>query len=151
MRYVLFISLSLLAITNSQADIYKWNDEHGTRQYTQSPPRDKSIYIEKIKYKKYLSKSETPSHSTQDEADEIGRSNAKRQAATDKAVHQNQQQQLARDSCQRAKQSLAALDFGGNRLYKDAEGNYHRFNTEEKKHKREQLKEVILNNCSSSQ
>jgi len=147
MRYVLCISLALLFITNSQAGIYKWNNEHGTRQYTQSPPRDKSIHIEKIIYKKYFNKSVTPSQSMQDDADEIARSNAKRQAAIDKAEHQNQQQQLARKSCQRAKQSLTSLDFGGNRLYKDAEGNYHRFNTEEKERKRELLNEIILNNC----
>jgi len=137
----------LLYSSSSLALIYDWTSPNGVQQYTQSPPRDSSISSEKIYIKKHISDSELPSESIQQSADAIAKSNAERKATSDKFTQQIKQLELMRANCLRAKKSLSALELGGNRMYKDAEGNYLRLNEEAKAKQREEIKKQIKENC----
>jgi len=146
MRKTLFV-MFLLYSSSSLAIIYHWTNQQGVQQYSQAPPRDKSIPSEKIHIKKHFNDNALPSNSFQQSADAIARSNAERKAASDKANKQIEQQQLADNICRRTKQSLSSLELSGNRRYKDADGNYLRLDEEAKNKQRQKLNEQIEKNC----
>ncbi|MEO1889517.1 MAG: DUF4124 domain-containing protein [Cycloclasticus sp.] len=137
-----------LACTVSLADmrIYKWVDAQGNTHFSQQPPRNKNItpqrIIIKTDYKEGLSLK-----ALIDSANEIAKSNAERKAANDKVRQNADKQRLAQERCETSKKNLAELDYGGNRLYKDADGNYSRFSAKDKTQQREKLNAFINENC----
>jgi len=146
MRKALFV-IFLLYSSSSLAVIYHWTTHEGVQKYSQSPPRDKSISSEKIYIKKHFNDSDVPNTSLQQSADAIAKSNAERKIASDKLDQELVQQRLMNDICHRAKQSLAALELSGNRLYKDASGDYLRLDEEAKNKQRQKLNKQIEENC----
>ena len=146
MRKTLFV-MFLLCSSSSLAVIYHWTNQQGVQQYSQAPPRDKSISSEKIYIKKHFNDTELPVISLQQSADAIAKSNADRKIASDKFDQQLIQRRLMDNVCHRAKLSLAALELSGNRLYKDASGSYLRLDEEAKNIQRQKLNKQIEENC----
>lgn len=143
----LIFSFIFFFSSNTLAAIYKWTDEQGITSYGQTPPRDKSIKLEKLNTKRSPPVSVDRLKSLQDNANEIAKSNAERAAANNKAAELAREKQRIAEECSKAKQALAALDFGGNRLYKDSEGNYSRLTEETKTQQRQNLSLAIEETC----
>ena len=136
----------LLFATIGHAAIYKWADENGNTSYGQAPPRN--IISQEITIKSApVETTGKPQKSIQDSADEIAKSNAERKASTDKTTQKAQQQRLLQDQCANAKKELSTLGIGGNRLYKDSDGNYSRINEDDKNQQRQKLSAFIHENC----
>ena len=127
--------------------IYQWVDDQGRMQYSQQKPHGKSLEPQKITIKTSRPADNKQLKSIQDSANEIARSNAARKAASDKALQETQEARLAQEKCATSKKNLSDLDYGGNRLYKGADGRYSRFTPEDKKQQREQLNSFINENC----
>ncbi|MFT6217327.1 MAG: hypothetical protein ACJA2Y_000718 [Cycloclasticus pugetii] len=146
-RALMFCSCLLFAQFAYSA-IYQWVDHQGNTHYSQHPPADKSISTQNITVtKKPVADAKKNQQSIQDSANEIAKSNAERQAARDKLQQQAEENKRLQESCEASKKSLIELDYGGNRLYKDTEGNYSRFTDEDKNNQREQLNDFINKNC----
>jgi len=148
MYRALIFCFCLLFASLAHAAIYHWVDHQGNTHYDQQPPRDKSIDAQKISVKSNtIVDSEQTQQSIQDSADEIAKSNSARKAENNKAQQKADENRRLQERCDISKKNLAELDYGGNRLYKDAEGNYSRLSTEEKNNQREQLNVFINENC----
>ncbi|MEW4983939.1 MAG: DUF4124 domain-containing protein [Cycloclasticus sp.] len=148
MYRTLMVCIFLLSSSLTHATIYHWVDEQGTTNYGQTPPKNKSIARQKIVVKSQtVVESQQAQQSIQDSANEISKSNAERKAASDKRQQEVIKQARRQERCETSKENLAQLDYGGNRLYKDAEGNYARFTAEDKNLQREQLNAFINENC----
>ena len=148
MYRALIICLLLLFANISYAAIYQWIDEHGNTHYGQLAPRDKNIDAKKIFVKpSRVIDNEQTSTPIQDSANEIAKSNADRKAANDKIQQQANEKRRLQERCETSKKNLAELDYGGNRLYKDADGNYSRLSPDDKTKKREELNTFINENC----
>ncbi len=132
---------------NTLAAIYKWTDEQGITSYSQTPPRDKNLQLEKINTKRGPSVPVDRLKNLQDSANEIAKSNAERATANNKAAALVREKQRIAEECSQAKRALAALDLGGNRLYKDSEGNYARLTEEDKAQQRQSLNLAIEEAC----
>lgn len=148
-RYVVFsicLSISSLCL----ADIYQWTGQHGNTAYGQQRPVDKSIPYNVIS-KEARPASETQSgsqlKSIQETADELEKANAVRQAKIDDAKLAEETKKQSQAKCESVKASLAALDFGGNRLYKDSDGNYSRLADDDKNRKRQEFNQFLDENC----
>lgn len=139
--FVFFFAVS------SQSAIYQWTNEQGNIAYGQKPPRDKTIKTQKILLKSSEIIEVKQAESIQDSANEIAKSNAARKAANEKIQQEAAEALLLQERCATSKKSLTELDFGGNRLYKDSDGNYSRFSAEDKSQQREQLTAFINENC----
>ncbi|MBL4744064.1 MAG: DUF4124 domain-containing protein [Cycloclasticus sp.] len=147
MYRILFFSLCLIISSTSFAAIYHWVDLEGTTNYSQRPPHNKSIPSQKIIINPPAAYTQ-PQISIQDSANEIAKSNTARKEANDKIQQQAAGERAMRERCNTSRNNLAELDYGGNRLYKDAEGNYARLSAEDKTQQREQLQAFINENCS---
>ncbi|MBQ0725638.1 MAG: DUF4124 domain-containing protein [Cycloclasticus sp.] len=145
-RCLIFCFIFFLS-SNALAAIYKWTDDQGNTSYGQTPPRDKSLKLEKLNTKRSPSVPVDRLKSLQDSANEIAKSNAERAAANNKAAELVREKQRIAKECSQAKQALAALDLGGNRLYKDSEGNYSRLTQEDKSQQRQSLSLAIEETC----
>jgi len=142
--------ICLLAGFSSQADIYKWTDQNGNTHFGEKRPFDKSISYKKLSIKAQRvneAESEGRLKSIQQSADEIEKSNADRQAAIDKADLSAETKKRSHAECDNVRKSLSSLDFGGNRLYKDSDGNYSRMNEDDRNIKREQFNQFLNENC----
>ncbi|OUR82172.1 hypothetical protein A9Q82_07455 [Cycloclasticus sp. 46_120_T64] len=146
MRHTLVIICLLYSSANLSA-IYHWTNQQDVPQYSQSPPRDRSIPRQKIHIKKHISQEQTAGQSLQQSADAIAQSNAERQAAHDETRQRAEQQQQMKENCANIRQSLAALELSGNRSYKDGEGNYRRLSESDKDKRRQQLNASLEKNC----
>tara|TARA_R110002095_G_scaffold44995_4_gene40450 strand:- start:2926 stop:3375 length:450 start_codon:yes stop_codon:yes gene_type:complete len=130
------------------AAIYHWIDEQGGSHYSQRPPRDKTIISQKIVFKTIATAFDQQAQPTiQDSANEIAKSNAERQATHEKTQQEAKENSRLQERCATSKKNLLELDFGGNRLYKDADGNYSRLDAEDKNQQRAQLNAFINENC----
>lgn len=148
MYRALIICFCLFFAHSSYAAIYKWVNEQGNTHYGQRPPRDKNIDVKKVFVKSSgIIDSEKDPTSIQDSANEIAKSNADHKAANDKIQQQANEKRRLQERCETSKKNLAELDYGGNRLYKDADGNYSRLSPDDKTKKREELNTFINENC----
>ena len=148
MYRTLIVCILLLSCSLTHAAIYHWVDEKGTTNYGQSPPKNKAIARQKVVVKSQTTiESQDTTLSIQQSANEIAKSNAARKAADDKQQQEIIKQVQRQERCETSKKNLAELDYGGNRLYKDAEGNYARFSAEDKNQQRERLNALINENC----
>jgi len=146
MRKTLLV-MFLLYSSSSLAIIYHWVNQQGVQQYSQTPPRDKSIPSERVYIKKHIKDEDMPSESLEQSAETIAESNAERKTISDELNQKFQRLQIMAENCKLAKLSLVDLERGGNRLYKDANGDYQRLDEAAKNKQRKQLNAVIDENC----
>lgn len=135
---------------SSQAGIYKWTDQNGNTRFGQKRPADKSIPYKKLSIKAQRVNEEAIDKqlkSIQQNADELEKSNADRQAKFDEANLAAETKRQSQAECDNVKKSLSSLDFGGNRLYKDNQGNYSRFNEDDRNNQREKFNQFLKENC----
>jgi hypothetical protein len=148
MYRALIFCIFFLSANLAHSAIYQWVDEQGNTHYGQQQPRDKSIASQKIEVRTLQpAENQQPQKSIQDSANEIAKSNAARKTANDAKQQSAEESRQLQTRCETSKKNLAELDYGGNRLYKDAEGNYSRFSAEDKSKQREQLNAFINENC----
>lgn len=148
MYRTLMFCFCLLFTQFAHTAIYYWVDHQGQTHYGQQPPLDKSINVQKIAVSTNSSVDPNQQQqSIQDSANKIAESNAERKAARDKLQQQADENRRRNENCDASKKKLAELDYGGNRLYKDAEGNYSRLTDEDRNNQREQLNDFINKNC----
>jgi len=148
MYRALMFCCCLLFAHFAHATIYYWVDHQGNTHYGQRPPQDKSLVAKKVFIKSSgifdAEKTLTP---IQDSANAIAASNAERKAANDEALRQANDERRLQEHCDATQKSLEKLDYGGNRLYKDADGNYSRLSYEEKTKQRQKLEAFLQDNC----
>jgi hypothetical protein len=147
MYRALIVLISFFTLSIAHATIYQWTDQQGQLHYSQTPPPNKSIESKKITIRNSTVTGDKPHPSIQDSANEIAKSNAERKAANEKIQQDARANRAMQERCSTSKKNLAELDYGGNRLYKDADGNYSRFSAEDKNQQREQLNAFINENC----
>jgi len=147
----LLIVFLLVFCSPNYAAIYKWVNEQGFTSFTQQPPKNKSIPFKKIKVKT------TPPIDGYDEETIRAKMDAQKTKSEELSLKQAQkdakQKQVKAGSeelkkhCAIAKKSLANLNQGGNRLYKDADGSYLRLDEESKDQKRQEITQFLTDNC----
>lgn len=148
MYRTLMFCFFLLFANLAHAAIYHWINHEGHPHYGQRPPSDKSIQVQKIHIKSTVRIDDKTAEKTiQESANELAKSNATRQAELESAQQKAIEIKRIQERCDSSKKNLAELDYGGNRLYKDAEGKYSRLSAEEKNKQREQLNAFINENC----
>lgn len=146
-RTMLFCFFLLFA-NLTHAAIYHWYDHEGHPHYGQRPPSDKSIQVQKIHIKSTVRVNDNTTEKTvQDSADELAKSNATRQAELESARQKALEAHRMQERCDISRENLDRLDYGGNRLFRDADGSYSRLNPEEKNERRKQLEAFINENC----
>jgi len=146
----IFFCICLFVGFSSQADIYKWTDQNGNTHFGEKRPFDKSISYKKLSIKAQRvneDANEKQLTSIQQSADELEKSNADRQAEINNAELAAETEKHSQQECDNVKKSLAMLDFGGNRLYKDSEGNYSRLSEDDKNNQREKFNQFLDENC----
>jgi len=146
---LLLIVFTMIFCSPNYAAIYKWVNEQGVTSFTQQPPKNKSISFKKIKVRN------TPLI----DGSEEGKSRAKWNSKEAEELNHKKAQEVSRKKqiraateelkkhCAVAKQSLANLNLGGNRLYKDSDGNYSRLDEESKNKKRQEISQFLADNC----
>lgn len=145
MRLPLLFSLILIFTTSaSYSAIYEWTNKQGNTAYTQTPPGDKNIDSKKIEIKaqginKNVRSYQAPAEMTTEAPTETLSEEKSKQIAEGK--------KLLLEQCSNAKKALESLDLGGNRLYKDNEGNYLRLTEKDKKQRRDNLSSFITEHC----
>ena len=149
MYRALMFCFCLLFASLAHTTIYYWVDHQSNTHYSQRPPQDKSLAAKKIFIKPSGTiDSNKPLTSIQDSANEIAKSNAERKAANDKILQQSTDHKRLQEQCEATQKSLEELDYAGNRLYKDSDGNYSRLSSEEKATQRQKLNDFLKDNCS---
>ena len=148
MYRALMFCYCLLFTSLAHTTIYYWVDHQGNTHYGQRLPQDKSLSATKVFIKSSgvfdAEKTLTP---IQDSANAIAASNAERKAANDEILQQANNIRRLQHQCEATKKNLEELEYGGNRLYKDANGNYSRLSSEEKTQQRQKLEEFLQDNC----
>ena len=148
MYRALIFCFCLLFTHLAHTAIYHWVDHQGNTHYGQRPPKDKSITANKVFIKSSgIFDDEKTLTPIQDSANKIADSNAERKAANDEAVQQANNKRRLQEQCDATKKNLEELDYGGNRLYKDADGNYSRLSPEDKTKQRQKLDAFLQDNC----
>jgi len=148
MYRALMFCFCLLFANLAHTAIYYWVDHQGNTHYGQRPPKDKSLTAKKVFIKSSgIIDSEKVLTSIQDSANAIATSNAERKAANDEALRLANDERRLQEQCDATQKSLEELDYGGNRLYKDADGNYSRLSYEEKTKQRQKLEAFLQDNC----
>jgi uncharacterized protein (DUF3084 family) len=148
MYRTLLLVFCLILSTQSFAAIYKWIDKNGNVSFGQIRPADKSIVSQELSVKSSrVVVTEKKQVSLKSSEDELIKANSEREAARDKTLQAKAAKKIAQERCDGAKKSLAQLDVGGNRLYKDSEGNYSRLDEEKRSQQRQDLNTFIDENC----
>ncbi|MBL4783716.1 MAG: DUF4124 domain-containing protein [Porticoccaceae bacterium] len=148
MYRTLLLGFCLIVSTQSFATIYKWVDKNGNVSFGQTRPADKSIVTQEISVKSTrVVVTEKKQVSLKISEDELIKANSEREAARDKTLQAKAAKKIAQERCDGAKKALAQLDVGGNRLYKDSEGNYSRLDEEKRSQQRQGLNTFIDKNC----
>lgn len=146
-RLFVFVILTISVLT-AQAAIYKYTDEEGNTKFSQTRP-SASTEFEKIENKRYYpdEKSSEEGKTLIQQADKISKENAERDAARQKAEQDAKALREKQSQCATARQSLIELSYGGNRLYKDENGEFQRVTDEARKEKSDQINAFIQSNC----
>jgi len=146
---LLLIIFTLIFCSPNYAAIYKWTNEQEVTSFTQQRPKNKSISFEKLKVRPipFIGNDDEDNSSTESnakKADELGIKKAE-EASPHKQTKADREELKRR--CAIAKQSLINLSRGGNRLYKDANGEYLRLDEESKNQKRREISQFLTDNC----
>ncbi|MDH3526154.1 MAG: DUF4124 domain-containing protein [Gammaproteobacteria bacterium] len=142
--------LVVIATTSSAAGkhgIYKWVDESGTVQYTQTPPPGREA--------QELKPPPTPADDPDEISDKLKeqvdamdqRRTEKHQGAAD-AQQWAEIQKIRRENCATARANLAKLQQGGNRAYRTPDGQVVRLTEEDRQQRIEATNRQIQENCS---
>ena len=146
---LLLIVFTMIFCSPNYAAIYKWVNEQGVTSFTQQPPKNKDTPFQKIKVKA------TAPNDNYAEDNTSANKNARKakEISLKKAQEVARQEQIKDGSedlkkhCALAKKSLVSLNMGGNRLYKDSDGNYLRLDEESKEQKRQEISQFLADNC----
>jgi hypothetical protein len=127
--------------------IYKWVDEHGTIQYSQTPPPNR----EARELKPAPAPADDPdaiSGKLKEQVDAMEqRREEERQGAAD-AQQWAEIQKLRRENCATARANLAKLQQGGNRAYRTPDGEVVRLTEEDRQQRIDETNRQIKENCS---
>ncbi len=143
---VCLLGLCALLPAHTSADIYKWVDDEGRVNYTQSPPPP-GIASETIRQAPEPRVTPgRPSAITQQERVEENKKEQEENAV--QAEQKTQIEDIRRLNCDAATGNLAALELGGSRRYVTADGEYLRLTEEERQQRIEEAKQQIEKYCT---
>jgi hypothetical protein len=141
----------LLALTGTtpaigQDQVYKWIDDIGETHYTQLPPADREYEV----MKQAAAPAEDPGK-IRANLNEQAKTMDKQQKEKAEAVKDAEQwariQKLRRENCAIAKQNLANLQQGGQKLIKTGDGQYIRLTDEDRQQRIDTANQQIEENC----
>jgi len=145
-RPALLIILLLTAPLSLAGGIYKWIDENGQVQYTQTPPPN--IPAERMKgAPPPADDPEAVRGDLQRQLDALDEQRAQRDEAF---AEQKQKEDIARvkkQNCETARKNLAKLRRGGNNAYMTPEGEVVRLTDDDRAKRIEDAKQGIKDNC----
>jgi len=139
--------LGLFAISTAlQAGMYRWVDENGVTQYTQTPPPNQDA-----------DRLRPPPPPAEDPKTARERLDRQLQAVDDRREDrdladaerrkQAEKRKIAEQNCQNARTNLERLDRAGNRLILMPDGNYQRMAEEDRQRRIEEARKVVNENC----
>lgn len=130
--------------------IYKWIDDAGETHYTQTPPRDRKYQT----LKQAATQTSTPTKEVtrtrsnlQEQVDAMDKRQEEKQAEIKDAEQWARIQKLRRENCTIAKQNLANLGLGGNRIFMTPDGEVVRLTDEERQRRVDEANMQIEENC----
>jgi hypothetical protein len=127
--------------------IYKWVDDSGTVHYSQTPPPD----VKAQELKPAPGPADDPaaiSGKLREQVDKMEeRLTEKREGAAD-AQQWAEIQKLRRENCANARANLTKLQQGGNRAYRNPDGEVVRLTDEERQRRIDETNLQIQENCS---
>jgi len=146
---LLLIVFTLIFCSPNYAAIYKWTNKQEVTSFTQQRPKNKSISFEKLNVRPipFIGNADEGNSRTEDntqKTDELSIKQAK-EVVPQKQTKADREELKRR--CAIAKQSLVNLSRGGNRLYKDANGEHLRLDEESKNQKRREISQFLADNC----
>jgi hypothetical protein len=146
--YICLIALCTLAPPLATADIYKWVDDEGKVNYTQTPPPP-GIASEIIKQAAAPAVAPTPpktTESTLQERLEDEQKDLEDDAARAKLEKENAE--IRRLNCDTATRNLALLEKEGQRRYMNANGELLRPTDEERQKLIDETRQQMEENCT---
>ena len=139
------VILCLLIPSLSEADAYKWVDDDGKTNYTQIPPPP-GYESEIVQEASSPAVTPAPPATVLQERFEEKQKDRENEAAV--AGQERKNAEIRQLNCDAATRNRAALEMGGNRLYKTADGEYLRLSGEERQQRIDQAKEQIKKYCT---
>jgi len=146
---LLLIVFTLIFCSPNYAAIYKWVNQQEVTSFTQQRPKNKSISFEKINVAPMplIGDVDEVKSSTEKNAKKTDELSIKKTKEASPKEQTKADREVLKRRCATAKQSLINLNRGGNRIYKDANGNYLRLDEESKNQKRREISQFLTDNC----
>jgi hypothetical protein len=145
-RPALLIILLLTAPLSLAGGIYKWIDENGQVQYTQTPPPN--IPAERMKgAPPPADDPEAVRGDLQRQLDALDEQRAQRDEAFAEQKQKEETARIKKQNCETARKNLAKLRRGGNNAYMTPEGEVVRLTDDERARRIENAKQGIKDNC----
>ena len=145
-RPALLIILLLTAPLSLAGGIYKWIDENGQVQYTQTPPPN----IPAERMKGAPPPADDPAAvrgDLQRQLDALDEQRAQRDKAFAEQKQKEENAQIRKQNCETARKNLAKLRRGGNNAYMTPEGEVVRLTDDDRAKRIEDAKQGIKDNC----
>ena len=145
-RSVLLIILMLSAPLSLAGGIYKWIDENGQVQYTQTPPPN--VPAERMKgAPPPANDPEAVRGDLQRQLDAFDERRAQRDEAFAEQKQKEETARIRKQNCETARKNLAKLRRGGNNAYMTPEGEVVRLTDDERARRIEDAKQGVKDNC----
>ena len=145
-RPALLIILLLSAPLSLAGGIYKWIDENGQVQYTQTPPPN--VPAERMKgAPPPANDPEAARGDLQRQLDAFDEQRAQRDEAFAEQKQKEENARIRKQNCETARKNLAKLRRGGNNAYMTPEGEVVRLSDDERARRIEDAKQGVKDNC----
>jgi hypothetical protein len=142
--YICLVALCTLTPPQARADIYKWVDDEGKINYSQTPP-PQGVASETIKQAPAPAVAPAPPESKRQERAEEEQKDLEYDAARARRAEENAE--IRRLNCDAATRNLALLEQPGQRRYMNAAGELLRPTNEERQRLIDETRQQIKENC----
>jgi Domain of unknown function (DUF4124) len=139
------VILCMLMPSLSTAEVYKWVDNDGKTNYTQIPPPP-GYEWEAVRETASPAATPAPPATVLQERFEEQQKDRENKAAV--AGQEKKNAEIMQLNCDAATGNLEALELGGNRMYKTADGEYLRLSGEERQQRIDQAKQQMEKYCT---
>lgn len=139
-------SLLLLAAQPGQAKTYKWVDENGVTQYTQTPPPKGDFDKVKAPPKPAITPEEAK-RQLQDKVDAYDERRTEAAKSRDEANKKKAEDDKKAADCDKAKQNLAYFESKPRIKYTDKDGNAVLMPEDDRQKKMQELRDNIKKHC----
>ncbi len=138
--------IMLLCTLTAQAAMYRWVDENGVTQYSQTPPPAQDA--DKLKPPPPPAESPQEARRRLDlQLQQIDDRREDRELADEERRRKEEERRIARKNCDSARTNLENLQSASRRLVRMHDGSYKRLTEEERQERMQKAREQIETNC----